>query len=146
METLNPHQNFAGRWIVADSGCWEWQGAFGRGGYGQFYDGVTTRKAHRYALQLSTGVQPHRWLFACHTCDNRSCVNPQHLFWGTPAENAADMVQKGRSAHPQRRKLSDTDRAWIIARRNSGETFRSIAADFDVSAVTAHRVFHQGVA
>lgn len=81
--------------------CWPWLGRTDEKGYGLFTTALDQeRRAHRFAYQTATGIDPGN-LLVCHHCDNPPCVNPAHLFLGTNQDNMADMVAKGRQARMQ---------------------------------------------
>jgi hypothetical protein len=89
-------------WEKVDIGesdeCWNWKGAALVTGYGEFYLDRKPVRANRLAWELTYGPIPDG-LFACHKCDNRLCCNPDHMFIGTPLDNAKDMIDKGRDRH-----------------------------------------------
>lgn len=88
----------------ANTGCWLWGGAVSSMGYGNAYAGVNGERkqwaAHRLSWIRHNGRVPERTEFVCHTCDTPACVNPDHLFLGTPKENTQDMMRKGRRVAP----------------------------------------------
>lgn len=125
--------------------CWLWTGYTNSHGYGQIgVNGRRVRLTHRVAYLLHYGEEPGDRQ-VCHSCDVRSCCNPAHLFLGTPAENSADMVRKGRSRRlvgdaNHRTILSDADVVEIRRRWAKGATQRAIAAFFGVDATTISRI------
>lgn len=90
--------------IRMDSGCWIWQGALNRSGYGRTHWRGKLIGAHVFSYRLHTGDEDFpRGTMICHTCDNPACVNPAHLYKGSGKTNSRDMVARGR--HPQCRKV-----------------------------------------
>lgn len=77
--------------------CWNFLAAFTRDGYGQLGIDGSMRRAHRISWILKHGKIP-KGKYVLHTCDNRKCVNPKHLFIGNQKDNMVDMMNKGRNA------------------------------------------------
>lgn len=83
---------------ISADGCWEWQGSLSRG-YGQLTHQGKHQTAHRFSYQQFVGpVADGMWVL--HTCDNRKCVNPLHLYQGDAVDNRADMLDRNRWSHP----------------------------------------------
>lgn len=114
--------------------CWEWLGGTAGGGYGVFWFSGRLIKAARFAFWFTTGVYPGK-LNVCHSCDNRLCVNPKHLWLGTQQENMQDAAKKGHLAgrHPGA-KLTEKEVHEIRARRESGISARQLAVEYNVTA------------
>ena len=104
------------------TGCWLWTGARFPAGYGAIKIAGRPWGAHRVAWELVNGPIPDG-LQSLHRCDNPPCVNPLHLFLGSQADNARDMVAKGRS----RRVLTSTAAAAIRGALRAGAARADLA-------------------
>lgn len=128
-----------------NSGCWIWVGHWDPAGYGIATSGGKIMKAHRFSWSINRGDIGQ--FKVCHECDVRCCVNPDHLFLGTQAENVADMVAKGRQRAPALRGESNpisrltTDKVHQIRSLYEAGTvsMAALAERFGVSTMTVQR-------
>lgn len=114
--------------------CWPWQGKPNSSGYGQITLKGKTLASHRVAYELTYGSFLTS-LLVCHTCDNRICCNPEHLFLGTHQDNLDDMVAKGRHLLLNRslRKYSREMIEGIKADRASGASLGDLHRKYQIA-------------
>lgn len=124
-----------------NSGCWIWLKAIGTHGYGVTQNPKTGNPttAHRVSFEAHKGPIPPG-MCVLHRCDCRPCINPDHLFLGTDADNVADKIKKGRlrwgisvgESHGES-KLTDTQ---VLEIRKSPDSGRALAKRYNVSQAT----------
>lgn len=128
---------------VSDSGCWEWQKSK-RVGYGILIVERKSKATHRLSYEVFKGSIPDG-LLVCHKCDNRCCINPDHLFLGTHSDNMKDCSMKGRLKIPNTSRfklghgpvnslLSKSERLaiWNQIQERGQKTLKQLADDLNV--------------
>jgi hypothetical protein len=129
------------------SGCIIWMGSTTCGGYGTSNAAkrlTGTTIVHKALFQHLNGVVPVG-LYVCHHCDTPACVNPEHLFLGTPTENAQDRKRKNRSAkrtgaYNGRSRLTPEKVAEIRNLLSQGVMQKELVARYDVSQSTISHI------
>lgn len=101
----------------AANDCWEWQGQTTDWGYGVINIKGKLRGAHIFSKELSTGKTRPEGLDTCHTCDNRKCVNPEHLYWGTRQQNIDDAWARNRMPHGEDARHAKLSEAEVVQLR-----------------------------
>lgn len=135
-------EKFKSRFSVND-GCWEWTGYIMPNGYGQLKNEQQKNVyAHRFSYELYKGIIPNG-MQVCHKCDNRKCVNPNHLFLGTQADNVKDMVSKGRNykGKPGTTKINENQVREIRKLCDEGLNKTEIAALFNLDRSTVANIY-----
>jgi len=125
--------------VSADLGhCWIWTGRHQECGYGLLLRHVWGEMlAHRWMYKQTYGELSADALVR-HRCDNKSCVNPEHLEIGTSKDNVRDMLERNPRACG--RKLTDEQVAEILAIRATGAYYHDIAKVYDVSRRTVEKI------
>ena len=125
--------------------CWNWTGAMIYSGYGLIGSKGKTKGAHRVSYEINIGPILED-MFVCHSCDNPSCVNPAHLWLGTPLDNTQDAVKKGLMPLGEKNGRAKLTRSNVIEIRKlskRGKSLREIAELFSVSVPCVWAIIHK---
>jgi hypothetical protein len=134
----SPHERFALQTKRMENGCLEWCGHVAKNGYGhtkwnrQFY------LAHRFAWELKKGPIPPDVL-VLHNCDNKRCVDTEHLYLGDGAQNSADALERGQIKTGERSAISKLTNAQVREAKNSSESVKTMAKRFGVHWATLYK-------
>ena len=144
LETVR--SKFESRFIPEpNSGCWLWTASVSSDGYGHMAVNGKLVGAHRLAYLLYRGpIPPNRYI--CHKCDVPGCVNPDHLFVGTPADNTRDSFKKGRMVRARGEeqhlsRLTKDNVPQLVQRWRFGERTIDLAQEFEVGETTLHNIW-----
>ena len=150
MIKLTDVERFLSKIEKTDS-CWIWRGTRFDAGYGLFHHGRVKgvkrviESAHRLSWQMFRGKIGGS-LHVLHKCNNRPCVNPDHLYLGRPKENIRDEIESGTfifgTKHPLS-KLTEADVPRIVSLSKSGISQRKIATMFGVNQALIWRIIHR---
>ena len=136
--------------LIPFSTCHWWVGALSKG-YGHISVDGEIKGAHRIAYELYIGEisedDSHHGICVCHTCDNRPCVNPKHLFLGTTQDNIDDKVAKNRQAKGERAgnsKLTEAD-VRQIRKLSSTHTNKELSEAYGIVSSAIHYIITRKV-
>jgi hypothetical protein len=134
--------------IKKDNECWEWTASLDSKGYGHFMVNYKSIRSHRVSYMIAHGKNSiPDGLCVCHKCDNRKCVNPNHLFLGTNYDNVQDRHNKGRSGSAKGEnhggaKLNSQQVREIRLLLNANMSRKVIAKKYNISKSNINNIYH----
>jgi len=136
-------QHFMG-YVKKEDSCWIWVGGRFDDGYGSYWFNEKNVHANRVSYLLFKGPIP-TGMFVCHSCDNPTCVNPEHLWLGTQFENVRDKYNKGRAAVGEKCRQSHLTAQDVADMRtekklNPSTPYSAIASRFGISKCCTMRI------
>lgn len=140
--TLPIMERFEARYIPEpNSGCWLWLGSMNwHTGYGRFYtNGDVITYAHKFSYQVHKGKIP-RGKILRHTCDVKSCVNPDHLIPGTPQDNSDDAVARGLMPKGEKHGMAKLTADTVCAVYRASGSISEIARKHSISRMHVQRI------
>ena len=130
--------------IPNENGCMLWLGSCNEKGYGQFKFNNKQSYAHRFSYELHNAIKIPKDMCVMHSCDNTSCVAPDHLSIGKLVDNVNDMIKKGRNYWSKNPILTLQERKEIYSMIMNGCKIKNIIAKYKVSESTAYKIFYNG--
>lgn len=135
-------ESFDSKYKKMDNGCWEWLATKNQDGYGRVKRFGKLESAHRVSYELYKGELGDKHVL--HSCDNPSCVNPEHLWLGTHLENQKDKANKGRAkttsmtgeSHPKHKLTTEQ----VLFIKNSSLPTRVLMDMFHVSEMLIYGI------
>ena len=135
------------------SPCWVWQRNFNNNGYGVFSVNCKNSLAHRFSYNLHNTPLTSSKVLVCHKCDNKWCVNPEHLFAGNHTDNQMDAMSKGRWWFPERAKGENNPAAKLCVSQvleirellNRKVPQKHIASKFGISVHLVRKISYRSV-
>lgn len=128
--------------IEIKGNCWEWKGKITTVGYGEIRNKQKHCLTHRLSYEVFKGVIPKNTQ-VCHKCDNKKCMNPEHLWLGTQKENIQDAKKKKRLSKQPMKKLTMKQAKDIRKRLSNGESSIVLGKEYNVSTTVISFIKHQ---
>ncbi len=125
------------------NGCINWLGYIRPNGYAIMGLNGKPIYVHRFAFELHYEVKVPNNAYVSHKCDNRKCVNPEHLFLSSPKVNTKDMFNKKRDRWSKNPILTQDQRKEIYEKILNGKLISDLAKLYGVSTSTCYKIYYQ---